>query len=117
MKENQNITLLAQRDYEMTIALKQADDVTPLDLHGCTLNWALSSIYGTTALISKTSADVSEILITDETNGVLVIFIDKADTLLLGGVPYKHELNIVDAQGQEATVLTGSAAITKSIAA
>ena len=115
MTARQDFTIDAGRDWGLVVVITEDDGETPLDLSECTLAWAASRAAGQPALISKTSDDADEILITSEEDGEATIFLIPADTEDLGGVTCEHELVVTDAASAESTVLRGFVTIAKSL--
>lgn len=111
---NQNIAIWAGDGVELTFELLESDGVTPLDITGSTVRWALASVYDIeTALITKSSANPGEITIISGEGGVVSIFIDPDDTDMLGGEPYYHEVEVIDSVSA-VTVAIGSVTINKT---
>lgn len=97
-------------------SLKRQDG-NPLELVGAELRWQASrlkapGVFGGTPLIVKTEQDGIDI--DDDLNGLVTVRLDPADTLNLKGDFY-HELESVDANGDVATVFTGSFQIKKAL--
>jgi hypothetical protein len=111
---NQNITIYAGDDTELSMSLFQNDGTTPLDLTGAVVNWALSSAYNVQfPLVEKSSANPGEVSITDIDGGLVSVFLVPADTATMGGQPYYHEVEVVQG-GTTVTVLTGSVTINET---
>jgi hypothetical protein len=111
---NQNISIYAGDDTELSMSLFQSDGVTPLDLTGAVVNWALSSAYNVQfPLVEKSSAIPGQVTITDIPGGLVSVFLIPADTADMGGQPYYHEVEVVQG-GTSVTVLTGSVTINET---
>lgn len=117
MATRQDFTIDAGRNYGLTVVLTEDDEVTPLNLFGCTIVWAASRAAGQTALISKSSDDAAEIDITAEADGEATIFLLPEDTEDFGGLTCEHEMVVTDAFGDESTVMRGLVTIHKSLIA
>lgn len=112
---NQDIVIYAGDDAELDISLFEEDGTTPLNVQNATINWALSSIYDTRALlVNKSSVDSNEIELTDAPGGEIKIYLIPTDTDALGGELYKHEVE-VSVGGKTTTVLTGIVTINKTL--
>jgi len=115
MSVRQDFTIEAGRDFALTVALTGTDGTTRLDLTGCTLAWAVSRAAGLTPLISKSSDDATEIEVTSAADGEAIIHLVPEDTLDLGGLTCHHEMAVMDASDEEATVFRGLVTIRKSV--
>jgi hypothetical protein len=112
--KNQDFAIYAGNDEELDISLF-GENGDPLDLTGSTVLWVLASAYDPgVALLSKSSAPMSGILITNAVQGMVIVTIDHEDTIDLGGQPYVHEAAVVNVDGATTTVLTGTVTIDKS---
>lgn len=69
--------------------------------------------YGTTPVLTKDSANVGEITITDAVNGELSVFLDEGDTALLGGHDYYVELELY--ASTSLVIATGTLTINKNV--
>ena|SRR3982750_1122964 len=111
---NQNVTIYAGDDTELSMSLFQSDGTTPLDLTGAVVNWALSSAYNVQfPLIEKSSDNPGEVTITDIPGGLVSVFLVPIDTADMGGQPYYHEVEVVQG-GTSVTVLTGGVTINET---
>jgi hypothetical protein len=111
---NQNVTIYAGDDTELSMSLFQSDGTTPLDLSGAIINWALASAYAVQfPLIEKSSANPGEITVTNIAGGLVSIFLVPADTASMGGQPYYHEVEVVQG-GTSVTVLVGAVVINET---
>jgi hypothetical protein len=115
MTLRQDFTIDAGRDYGVLVNLTEADQQTPLNLLGCELQWTVTQMTGTAALVTKTSTIPTEIEVTSVADGLLVIHIDQADTDELGELTCEHELIVTDSGGAEATVMQGLLTIMRSL--
>ena len=83
-------------------------------LTSCEMTYALFNDKGQT-FVKKSSAIVGEIEIDISNTHICIIHLLPADTNLLSGL-YRHMLNVVDTNGQEETVMTGTVQLFKSYA-
>jgi hypothetical protein len=115
MTARQDFTIDAGRDYGLLVSLFEADQTTPLNLLDCQLEWAMTPVGGTKTLVSKSSADMTEIEVTSIGEGLLTIHVKQLDTQELGDLTCQHELLVTDASGTEATVMQGLVTILGSL--
>ena len=112
--KNQDFSIYAGNDEELDISLFD-EDGDPLPIAGSTVLWALMSAYDpSVALVSKSSAPMSGILITDAVHGMIIVTIDREDTIGFGGQPYMHAAAVINSDGARTTVLTGAVTIDKT---
>lgn len=123
-KTNQNDTFYAKntRVLEFTITDDENEDApsAPLDLTGCTVQWALSRInssgsYSSTPVLRKDSALLGGVVIdSDPSTGVVRVNIDPDDTEDLVGKFYQ-ELEVVDSTNNPVVVATGTLTIKRNV--
>lgn len=112
MTARQDFTIDAGRDYQLLVALFEADNTTPLNLLDTTLEWIVSK-QGVLVLVNKNSIDPSEIDITSIGEGLATIHVNAIDTEDIGATTLEHELIVTDASGSESTVMRGLVTIAK----
>lgn len=112
MTARQDFTIDAGRDYELSVALFEADTTTPLNLLDTLVEWIVSK-QGVRQLVYKVSSVPAQIAITSIGEGLLTIFVHAADTDDLGALTCEHELIVTEATGAEATVMRGLITIAK----
>jgi hypothetical protein len=111
---SQDIVIYAGDDTELSVSLFQNDGITPLDLTGAVVNWALASVYDVQVpLVEKSSATPGQVTITDIPGGLVSVFLVPADTADMGGQPYYHEVEVVQG-GTTVTVLVGAVVISET---
>lgn len=84
---------------DLTFNVKDSSGVV-VDLNGATVNWNMRQ-YGnffTNSIISKSSTNPSEVLITDAVNGIFKVFLTSSDTTGLSG-KFVHQPSITDFTG------------------
>ena len=88
------------------------------DLTGFTVQWALSrgttSQFVTTASVLKSSAQITEIEVTDAVNGLLEVKLVGADTATIFGDFY-YELELVDGMSEKVVVAVGEINIIRNV--
>ncbi len=83
---------------------------TAVDITGASIQWRLSkTVNRRPAQIAKATGGAG-VEITDAAAGVFEVTLDPADTEDLRGA-YYHEAEVIDADGNVSTVLTGAAEI------
>jgi len=113
MTTRQDFTIDAGRDYQLSVALYESDQTTPLNLLDTIIEWVVSRQSGSSALLVKSTGDPQEIEVTSIGEGLLIIHIEGLDTEPLGDLTCEHELVVTDSTGAEATVLRGLVTIVK----
>jgi len=113
MTARQDFTIDAGRDYQLSVALFEADQTTPLNLLDTTLEWIVSK-QGVLVVLAKVSTDPTQIEITSLGEGLLTIHIDAADTEELGALTCEHELIVTEAVGNESSVFRGLVTILRT---
>lgn len=111
-----DFTLFQGDTKRVHFALTRADG-TPLELTGAQLRWQASKmkgpgVFSPTPVLQKTETDGIEI--DDESGGILTVLIEPEDTIGLSGEFYQ-ELESIDADGDVATVFTGSFEVIKAL--
>jgi hypothetical protein len=92
------------------IDVDTTDDGDVINLTGATIKWVMKRKQTT---VYKDTVN-GGITITDAANGLFTINLGREDTTALYG-DYEHEAEIIDALGNESTVLFGRVSIAKSI--
>lgn len=116
MSARQDFSVDSGRDYGLPVTITEDDDETPMNLLDCDLSFIVCRAAGQAPIITKTSADDTEIDVTSVADGEATIYIDGADTEDFGGLTCEYELSVTDSDGDEATVLRGLITIKKSLA-
>lgn len=118
---NQDDTFYAGNTRVLQFAITDAevDPPVPLDLTGCTVQWALSAMlidgsYDTVAILKKDSAGTDVIIDGDPSTGIVRVRIRPADTAELAG-RYYHELEVIDVAGNPVVVATGYLTINPNV--
>lgn len=88
---------------------------TAMPLTNCEVVWALHDEKTDDVYLEKSSLDANEIVITDEANGRVSVYLQPSDSFDLSGT-YRHQMLVADANGHPETVLTGRIKIFKSYA-
>lgn len=112
MTSRQDFTIDAGRDYQLSVALFESDNTTPLNLLDTIVEWIVSK-QGVVQLINKSSMDPTQIEVTSIGEGLLTIYVEALDTEVLGALTCEHELIVTEAAGNEATVMRGLITISK----
>lgn len=102
MANNIDIFQGDNKTYELTV--KDRVDAV-VDITGFTIKFTVVKYKGdTTYLIEKTTAQASEILITDGPNGLAQIYLIPADTTNMAGI-YWYDVQTTDLSGKIRTVI------------
>jgi hypothetical protein len=113
MTARQDFTIDAGRDYQLSVALFEDDQTTPLNLLDCELEWIVSR-SGVVSMLDKSSLDPAEIEVTSIGDGMVTIYIHASDTEQLGALTLDHELIVIDPEHSEATVFRGLVTILRT---
>ena len=115
MAENiQNTAIDAGDDKNFAVTVKDSSDVV-VNITGSTITYKVVRRRGGTALVSKSSTDTGEIVLTNSTGGVFTVTFVPADTNNLAPGFYYHEADAVIG-GLRSTVFKGHLTIrTKSV--
>ncbi len=101
----QDFELVSGNDKNLNFTVLNQDD-NVVDLTGATIAWSMSrSATNKTPLINYVSP--TNITITDATNGLFSVDIQRADTEALKGGEYYHECRVQSAAGNKITVAYG----------
>lgn len=117
---NQDFEMWAGDSKKLLITVYEPDGST-MDLTGATVVWALQGQDDEAPLVTKSTTEVGEIIMTGAANGIVEVRLVPADTETLGGSSfhevkrYFHELEIT-ASGTVSTVTAGTVQIHRSIA-
>ena len=114
MSKRQDFSIDAECDYAVPVVITDNDDVTPLNLAGCSLAWSAAVAAGQAAVISKSSSVPGEIDITSAVDGEATIFFVADDTDGLGDRVYVHKLVVTDTATLVARVIRGFLMIVKT---
>lgn len=88
---------------------------SPVDLTGYSIAFTVRPDEDADAVITKSSADPTEINITDAANGRLEIYLQPADTENLQLRSYDYDVEITSPTGVVSTVVVGTLTILKDI--
>ena len=91
------------------------DDGNPKSLTGGEASYVMVTDAGVIVVRKSSYAGISEIEFVDEAAGELVVKVTSLDSSQLSGT-YRHQLNFVDSNGDEETVMAGKVDISKSYA-
>lgn len=111
----QNVSMFKGDNHTITVTVRDAAGAVK-DLTGATVKWAMNNTPNGTPKLSK-STITSGVAITDAPAGVCVVTIAQSDTISLAPNTYYHELEVTDAAGTKATVMTGSFVIKPALIA
>jgi len=114
MSKRQDFTIDAECDYAVPVVITDNDDVTPLNLAGCTLDWSAAVALGHAAVITKSSTVPGEITVTAAADGEATIVVAADDTEGLGDRVYVHKLVVTDTTTLVARVIRGFLMIVKT---
>lgn len=109
---------LTGQDFEMwqgedeTIQIPVTDgDGSPVNMAGASVTWVMFA--GATVAVTKTAGSGVEITDGDGTSDLLVVTIEKSDTLTLAPGYYEHECRVVNG-GDEQIVCSGTVRLRRS---
>lgn len=112
VKKNQDFEMVSgdSRTLTFTIEDQDAGDGSAKDLSNVSeLTWKLDT--GVTATTVTKTLSGGGIVISDASNGIVVVTLDPSDTAGIAKGSYPHELEAVDSDGNEQTLVEGRASI------
>lgn len=114
---NDLVSLYAGENRALRFTVTENDGVTPTDLTGLTLRWAMAARMPNSpgyaaAVLTKLSSTVGHMTIAAPASGVVDVNLLSADTLNLTPGQYEYQLWLTTAGGESFPVATGKLALT-----
>lgn len=113
---DQDFTIYSGNDATLEIAITDSDNNDlPLSLSQATIVWVLYDDNTGIVLVTKTSADNTQIAVTNVSGGLIEVYLKEADTEnLVPTIFYGHQVSVTDTNGYESTVLEGKVIVERS---
>ncbi len=108
---DQNFSMRAGDDKRITVTIIDGATGGRKDISGSSARWSMAR--GSVSVLKTTAT--GGIVITNGPQGVLDIVLVPSDTAAMAPGVYRHELEVVDASGQSATVMAGDVHLRRAL--